>query len=238
MTEPLRSAVVTGASSGIGYAVAKQLLTDGWIVYAVARRPVSFEDVPAQLQEDRLRQISVDFLDHADLARVCGQLAAAITELDALVHCAGIIERGSLTELGVDGFDRLFSTNLRAPFALTVALVAQLRAAQGEVVFVNSTQGLVAGADAVGYASTKHGLRALADGLRMELSGKGVRVCSIYPGRTDTAGQKLVFEHEGRAYPSERLMKAETVADAIVKVINLSPDAEITDLTLRPARPL
>jgi NADP-dependent 3-hydroxy acid dehydrogenase YdfG len=238
MSGTVRSAVVTGASSGIGRAVVKQLLEGGWIVYALARRPVTFEDQPAELLEARLRQFPVDFLDHAGLALVCEQLSAAVTEVNALVHCAGITERGSLTELGVAGFDRLLSTNLRAPFALTVALIPQLCAAEGEVVFVNSTQGLSAGADAVGYASTKHGLRALADGLRIELSGKGVRVCSIYPGRTDTAGQQAIFKHERRAYSPDRLTKPETVANAIVKVINLSPDAEITDLTLRPSRPL
>jgi NADP-dependent 3-hydroxy acid dehydrogenase YdfG len=233
-----RIAIVTGASSGIGHAVAKRLLRDGWVVYALARRPIPVDDLDGSPPGDRLRHIGVDFLDHAALAQVCSRLGAAVSRIDALVHCAGINERGSLTGLGVDGFDREFSTNLRAPYALTAALLGQLIEAKGEIIFVNSTQGLSAGADAVGYAATKFGLRALADGLRHELRGTGVRVCSVFPGRTDTHGQRLIFEHEGRPYAPERLIRAETVANAIVDVINLPPDAEIVDLTIRAGQPL
>jgi NADP-dependent 3-hydroxy acid dehydrogenase YdfG len=147
-----------------------------------------------------------------------------------------LVERGSVQAVGVAGLDRQYHVNVRAPYALTTALLPALGVGKGTIVFVNSTQGLAAGADAVGYAATKHALKAFADGLRAELSGGGVRVCSIYPGRTDTRGQREIFAYEGREYTPAALVKPETVADFILAAVNLPSEAELVDVTVRPSR--
>jgi NADP-dependent 3-hydroxy acid dehydrogenase YdfG len=102
------------------------------------------------------------------------------------------------------------------------------------VVFVNSGSGLRANPRWGAYAAGKHGLRALADALRGEESGNGVRVTSVYPGRTATPMQARTHQQEGREYEPGRWMTAESVASTVLAALDLPPDAEITDLTLRP----
>ena len=102
--------------------------------------------------------------------------------------------------------------------------------------FINSTVGLTARANVGAYAATKHALKALADALRDEINPAGVRVLSVYPGRTAGERQALIFELEGRDYAPETLMQPEDVAAAVVAALTLPRTAELTDLRVRPMR--
>jgi NADP-dependent 3-hydroxy acid dehydrogenase YdfG len=88
----------------------------------------------------------------------------------------------------------------------------------------------------VGYAASKHALRALADGLRDEVNKKGVRVITVFPGRTATPMQEAVHRYEGRPYDAERFLQPEDVAAAAVNALALPRTAEVTDLHIRPMR--
>ncbi len=129
------------------------------------------------------------------------------------------------------------------PFALVVVtalvglfVVAQLdRFRRGSVVFVNSGAGLRANPQWSAYAASKHGLRALADSLRAEEAAAGVRVSTVFPSRTATPMQERVHAQEGREYDAADWIRPETVADAIVRLVDLPRDATITDVTVRPA---
>ena len=99
---------------------------------------------------------------------------------------------------------------------------------------MNSGAGLRANPGWSAYAASKHGLRALADALREEEHASGVRVTSVYPGRTATPMQAKVHEQEGKAYDGADWIRAETVADAIRHVLDLPRDATIPDVTVRP----
>jgi short-subunit dehydrogenase len=124
--------------------------------------------------------------------------------------------------------------NLTAPAVLTALLLPALRAAGGTVVFVNSSAGLVANAGWSAYAASKYGLRALADSLRAEEAGNGVRVTTVFPSRTATPMQEKVHEQEGRTYDASRWLRPETVVDSILHVLDLPPEATIPELVLRP----
>ena len=124
--------------------------------------------------------------------------------------------------------------NLVAPAALTRVALPALRAARGTVVFVNSGSGLRANPGWAAYAASKFGLRALADALRAEEREHGVRVTSVYPGRTATPMQEQVHQHEGKDYDPEAWVQPETVADAVLHTIDLPRDATIPDLTVSP----
>ena len=100
--------------------------------------------------------------------------------------------------------------------------------------FVNSSAGLTASAEWSAYAASKHGLRAFADALREEEADHGVRVTSVYPGRTATPMQEKVHEQEGRDYDASRWATAETVADTILHVLDLPADATIPDVRVAP----
>jgi NADP-dependent 3-hydroxy acid dehydrogenase YdfG len=123
---------------------------------------------------------------------------------------------------------------VRGPYLLTQALLPLLRACHGQIVFVNSTVGLEARAGVGQYASTQHALRAIADALRAEVNPDGVRVLSVYLGRTATARQARIFRLEGRPYAPELLIQPEDVAEMVLATLRLPRTAEVTEIRMRP----
>jgi short-subunit dehydrogenase len=109
-----------------------------------------------------------------------------------------------------------------------------LRAARGHVVLVNSGSGLVAHPTWAAYAASKHGLRGFADALRGEEREHGVRVTSVYPGRTATPMQEKVHAQEGKEYDASAWMDPASVATTVLTALDLPRDAEVTDLSVRP----
>ncbi len=220
--------LLTGAGSGIGAVLAQRLLARGDEVVVLARSPERAEEMAADLP-------GVEVLV-ADLARPESVESLAVPDaLDSLVHAAGVVELGPVSELGVEAWTAQLQVNLVAPAALTRVALPALRQAGGTVVFVNSGAGLHAHPQWSAYAASKHGLRALADSLRGEEAGHGVRVSTVYPGRTATPMQEKVHEQEGRAYDAAAWIRPETVADAILHLVDLPHDATMSDVTVRPA---
>ena len=133
-----------------------------------------------------------------------------------------------------DPLDLHYKVNLRAPYLLTQGLLPQVKAQQGQIVFVNSTAALRAGANASQYASTKHALKAVADSLREEVNAAGVRVLSLFLGRTASPMQAGVYEMERRKYSPELLMQPEDVAAVVINTLMLPRTAEVTEVSMRP----
>jgi NAD(P)-dependent dehydrogenase (short-subunit alcohol dehydrogenase family) len=151
-----------------------------------------------------------------------------------VVHAAGLVDLGPVAELPTSAWQEQLTVNVVAPAVLTRIALPALRAAGGTVVFVNSGAGLSASPSWSAYAASKHALRALADALRSEEQGYGVRVSTVYPGRTATPMQQKVHDQEGRDYSADDWIDPATVAGAILHVLDLPPDATISDLTVRP----
>jgi short-subunit dehydrogenase len=213
--------LITGATSGIGHALATRLRDRGDELVLVVRDPERAQDFPdAELLV-------------ADLAEVDAIEALALPErLDSVVHAAGVVELGPVAEMPTAAWRRQLELNLLAPAVLTRVALPALRAAAGTVVFVNSGAGLQAHADWSAYAASKAGLRALADSLRAE--EPGVRVASVFPGRTATPMQAEVHRQEGREYDAAAWIDPGTVAEAILGVLDLPGDAVMPELALRP----
>ncbi|MFB7668437.1 SDR family oxidoreductase [Kitasatospora sp. NPDC056138] len=225
--------LITGAGSGIGASVATRLAERGeqlWLLARDARRA-------AELRErfPGARTLVGDLGEPAKLSWAFGHQELPV-ELDSLLHIAGVVQLGEIGELPVKAWQEQLNVNLVAPAELTRLLLPSLRLVKGHVVFVNSGAGLNAHATWGAYAASKHGLRALADSLRQEEHGHGVRVTSVYPGRTATAMQVQVHQQEGRDYDPSRWIDPESVATAVLTAVDLPRDAEITDLTVRPGR--
>jgi len=210
-----RTHLVTGAASGIGLEVADRLAARGDRVVRLTR------DV-------------VDLSDPVGVARWATDFVEDLDSLDSLLHVAGTVDLGTVAELDLDVWQRHLAVNLTAPAVLTAHLLPALRAAAGTVVFVNSSAGLVANAEWSAYAASKFGLRALADSLRAEEAGTGVRVTTVFPSRTATPMQEKVHEQEGRTYDASRWIRPATVADAILHVLDLPADATVPELVIRP----
>jgi NADP-dependent 3-hydroxy acid dehydrogenase YdfG len=225
-------AMVSGAGGGIGGAVARGLAAAGASrLILLARDPARLAGVTAAA---RAAGAEVKALAH-DLEG--SALPPIPRRLDLLIHAAGVHRRAAVAETDSALLDRQLAVNLRGPLLLTRAALPALTEARGMIVFVNSTQGLAAARDMAAYAASKHALRAAADSLRAEVNPLGIRVLSVYPGRTDTPMQRAILAEEGRAPDPDRLLRPEDVAAMIIAVASLPPNAEVTDLTIRPARP-
>lgn len=232
-----RRALVTGASGGVGRAIGLRLAAAGASVALTGRDKERLDAAVAEAGADggAVAAFSADLDSDERLRDLAAWAERTLGPPDVLVHCAGVIEFGTVEETTAEQLDRLYRTNLRAPFLLTRMLLPGLRKRSGEIVFVNSTAGLESGAESFAYAATKHGLKALADSLRAEANEDGVRVLSIYLGRTATRMQEAVHAHEGRFYRPERLVQPEEIGELVVAVLSLPRTAEVTDVRIRPA---
>ncbi|MAS55233.1 SDR family oxidoreductase [Nocardioides sp.] len=219
--------LITGAGSGIGAVLAETLCARGDELVLLARSAERAGELEASYAG--ARTVVADLADPASVEGL-----DLPDRLDSVVHAAGVVDLGPVSELGSASWQHQLSVNLVAPAALTRVALPALRAARGTVVLVNSGAGLNAHPQWSAYAASKHGLKAFADSLRGEESGHGVRVSSIYPGRTATAMQEKVHEQEGRTYDAADWIDPATVAAAIVHVLDLPRDATISDLTVRP----
>jgi len=178
-----KTILITGCSSGIGAALARELARRGHRVYATARRPETL----APLEAEGLRTLELDVNDDASIARAFDAVAAEAGALDLLVNNAGYSQVGAVVDLTREDLRRQFETNVIAPVAVTRAALPLLRAAvarNGSAVLANvgSIVGFITTPLAGAYCSSKAALHALTDALRMELAPFGIRVVSIQPG--------------------------------------------------------
>ncbi|MEJ7831670.1 MAG: SDR family oxidoreductase [Nocardioides sp.] len=224
-----RTHFITGAGSGIGAAVAQVLHERGDRLVLLARseaRATELADRYPGSQTFAADLASSDEIEVPDLDR-----------LDSVLHVAGAVDLAAVADQDAELVRRQVEVNLLAPMLLTQTLLPGLRAARGTVVFVNSSAGLSASAQWSAYAASKFGLRGFADALRAEEVDHGVRVTTVFPSRTATPMQEKVHEQEGRVYDRSRWIQPDTVADTILHVLDLPPDATIPEVTVRPVVP-
>jgi NADP-dependent 3-hydroxy acid dehydrogenase YdfG len=170
--------------------------------------------------------------DLTDLRAVeqVGSTVSARGRLDALVLSSGVYERSNDPEL----FYKQLAANVCGPYSLIQALLPTLIRSKGHVVFVNSSQALRASATVGQYAATMHATKAIADSLRDEVNADGVRVTSLFLGRTAGERQRKLFECEGRDYPPEKLIQPTDIAQTVIYLLQMPRTAEVTDLMIRP----
>jgi NADP-dependent 3-hydroxy acid dehydrogenase YdfG len=229
-------AVVTGASSGIGKSVSVELGRLGYKLVLLGRNMSGLKQTAkvASHKPEFAIPFQIDITRDNEVLALSDFLKNNLKSIDVLVHSAGLISLGGTQTASIDDFDRQYRVNARAPYLLTQTILPMIVACKGQIVFVNSSAGLKAGAVNTQYASTKHALKAIADGLRQEINPMGVRVISVYPGRTATPMQEKVYNFEGRIYQPESLLQPADVANIITSALTLPETAEVTEIHIRP----
>jgi len=228
-------AVVTGASSGIGRAIAQALAAQGAILSLVGRNRTKLDATRDALPQGSTAHTHVcDFVESNDISALASEITRAHTHIDILVHCAATIAMGPIETAPIADLDRQFHTNLRAPYLLTQLLLPLLKKASGQIAFINSSIALRGKEGVAAYCATKHALKGLADTLRLEVNSNGVRVLSVFAGNTDTPMQHEIHEHIGKEYDSSTMLQSSDIASMLVSALALPRSAEVTDLHIRP----
>ena len=237
-----RVALITGASSGIGEAAALALAGEGAKVAICARRAQRLQALAERIEAAGGEALALagDVADEAFATRIVADAVARFGRLDILVNAAGVMPEGGVESAEPAAWRRVIDTNLLASLYTSRAAIAPMRAQGcGDIINISATAGRRVGALFGAYCASKFGLTAMTEGLRQEVGGYGIRVCSIEPGATDTELYEGVADPQLRETMQQRAqgegaLKPQDVADAVVFIATLPPRANVSELLLRP----
>jgi NADP-dependent 3-hydroxy acid dehydrogenase YdfG len=224
-----RSVLVTGASGGIGGAVARAAAGRGYRVLAAGRDAAKLDALCREAP--RTTPVLLDLRDPTNLPPPL----VALERLDVLVHCAGIAEVAAIDETPYPLWQETLTVNIAAAAEVTRVLLPALRTAGGHVVFINAAPGVHAVPRWSAYAASKAALRELADSLRAEEAHHGLRVTTVYPGGTATELLRKVRGQFGRPFDAADCVRPETLAALVLSLLDVPDDAYVTELSVRSA---
>lgn len=232
-----RTAVVTGASSGIGAATARRLAEAGCNVVLAARRTERLQSLSAALGDHTL-VVQTDVTDPEDAETLVSRTLDHFGGIDILVNNAGVGAYGSITDADPAGWRKMFDVNVLGVLYTTQAAARHMvESASGDIIFISSIAGRrVPRVDGTIYAATKHAVTAISEGLRMELANSGIRVTTVEPGlvRTEFPGG---LGEDPQTYYAEREyrpLEAEDVAAAVLYAAGQPPHMSVDTVLVRP----
>jgi NADP-dependent 3-hydroxy acid dehydrogenase YdfG len=229
-----RTAVITGASSGIGAATAERLAAEGYSVVLGARR---LDRLTELAERTGGRALPLDVTDDASVAA----FAAELDRVDVLVNNAGgAFDARPVAEADVDSWQRAFDVNVLGTLRMTKALLPALIASgAGTIVMVGSTAGLISYEGGASYTAAKHGVHTMTETLRLELFDQPVRIMEIAPGMVRT--EEFALNRLGSADKAEAVYKgvreplvADDIADCIAWTVTRPPHVNVDLLVVRP----
>jgi serine 3-dehydrogenase len=238
-----RLVLVTGASSGIGEACARRFAAEGAHLALWARRRERLAALGAELERAHgisVRLAPVDVRDRVEVNRAAAELVGGGQVPDVLINNAGLAAGLSkIYEGDVDDWDRMIDTNVKGLLNVTRAILPHMVARRrGHVVNIGSTAGHMSYPKGNVYSATKAAVRALTEGMNLDMVGTPIRVSSVDPGFVETEFSEVRFhgdaERAKAVYHGFTPLSAEDVADAIAYVVNLPEHVNIVDLVLVP----
>jgi short-subunit dehydrogenase len=238
-TNPNVSVVVTGASSGVGRAIALAFGDCAESVALIGRDSARLTEAAAEVRARGAQAdcFEADLAEQGQVQELAQKLAQRYPAVSVLVHSAGVFASASVESGTVEALDRALAVNLRAPYQLTRELLPALTAGHADIVFVNSSVVGQRRAGISAYAASKQGLLAVADSLRQEVNPLGMRVLSVFLGATATPMQEAIYGQSRRPYDPTILLQPEQVAHIVLAATQTPRGAEVTDIHIRPAAP-
>lgn len=225
-----QTVLVTGASRGIGLAVARRFADLGGSVGLVATSEDGARRAASEIP-GKTHAVVADLADPAQCRRAVDEVEAALGPVDVLISCAGVLRRDFVEDVSVEDFELSFRLHVGAGLWLSQRVLPGMRERRrGRIVLVASEFGLIGGPTYASYCTSKWALVGLAEVLYHELSGTGVHVCAVCPG--DVRTDQLAEEHQwgptgGESY--EKAMTPEYVARAIVRAARGSSPVVVVD---------
>jgi len=220
----VKKAVVTGASSGIGEAIVKRLLTLGYSVLGVSRTITS-----KQFESEHFSALQADLSDEKETLSLCKKLQKE--ELFILINAAGFGKFEPHEELSLKTITTMTFLNLTAPMLLSNTLLRSLKKSDGYLININSIEALRASKFAAVYSATKAGLKAFGDSLFEETRKSGLSITNINPDMTESSFyDALRFDVSTKE--DEKLF-AEDIADAVSHILTMRKGAVVSEYTLR-----
>ncbi len=234
----IRNAVVTGAGSGVGRAVALKLVEQGWQVALVGRRPETLQEtIKLGGKQDRaFLPCTCDIGDDQAVTAMAQQVLEKLGIVEVLVNAAGTNSpRRALEVLSLDDYRAMMDSNLNGAYYCVQAFLPQMRARRaGTIVNVVSVAGKLASAKSgPAYVMSKFGLSGLTQSINAEERSNGIRGCAVFPGDIDTP----LLEKRPAPPPLEarrKMLHADDVADCVLLAINLPPRALVEEIIITP----
>ncbi|MGB3612761.1 MAG: SDR family NAD(P)-dependent oxidoreductase [Elainellaceae cyanobacterium] len=242
MTSPLPTALVTGASSGIGDAIARRLAGEGYRIIAVARRLERLKALAADFPDGVIVPEAVDLRQDDEILALFERVQASGTGLDVLVNNAGLGRRAPLLSGDTEGWREMLDINVLALTICTreAATLMQANGDRGHIINISSMAGHRVLPGSTFYAATKFAVRALTEGLRQELrqAERNIRVSSISPGfvETEFAAQMDGEEKAKEIYGRFPVLQPEDIANAVWYLISQPEHVQIHDVLVRPTQ--
>lgn len=232
--------LITGASAGIGAACARRFAREGHRLLLWARREDRLAALAHALRQDHGAQVDTAAVDVRDRAAVNAAAAAAPAAPDLLVNNAGLASGfDPIHEGDPEDWDRMIDTNLKGLLNVTRAFLPRMvERGSGHVINIGSTAGHMTYPKGNVYAATKYGVRALTEGMNLDLAGTGVKASSVDPGFVETEFSVVRFhgdeERADKVYEGFRPLAAEEVADAVAYVAGVPAHVNVLDLVVVP----
>ncbi|MCF8470498.1 MAG: SDR family NAD(P)-dependent oxidoreductase [Parvibaculum sp.] len=217
----MRKALITGAGSGIGAAIAHALDARGYRLILVGRNEAPLDAVAGGLSSPP-EKILCDLSSRTDVEALCETVRTDHSDLDVLINNAGIAVPGAVADIDQDLIDRHLEINLRAPIRLMRAIAPQMIArGSGSMVAMVSLGGIISLKDSATYSASKFGLRGFLAGFHHEVAAKGIKISGVYPAAVDTP----MLHHEALQGGSvlnfiDRVLSPEEIAGATLKAID------------------
>ena len=229
-------AIITGASRGIGKAIATVFAHEGVNLLLTSRTEEALISLCKELSEySKVSYFIADLADSDQVKSLFTYVNDNHIKPDILVHSAGVFFHNPIIDIVENDFDLAYKVNFKAPCMITKQFLPEIIKNKGSVVFINSTAALYPKINSTLYSTTKSSLKTFAKVLHKEVHPKGVRVINICAGRVDTEMQRIATKLEGIEYQPWKYLSPQSIADLVVLNLKLPNEIDIHELIIRPA---